>query len=144
MLSIGQHARNPRPFGSSAMLPGWLRRWLDLNVDLIQLRLVDRARRAEHQILMALRLGKRNDVANVLGARHSHHQPVDPRRDSAMRWNAVLEGVEQMAELRLDPFAAHAENPEDAFLQCALVDADAPARDLDTVEHAVIRARAHV
>src|ERR1700694_1694464 len=120
MLSIGQHARYPRPFGSKAMLPGRLAGRLDLNVKLIQLRLLDRARSAQHQVLMTLRLRKRDNVSNVFCARHRHHQPVDPGGDAAMRRNAVLESVEQMSELCVDPFATHPEDLEDVVPQGAV------------------------
>src|SRR2546426_3613051 len=58
-----------------------------------------------------------------------------------MRRYPVLERVEQVTELGLDPLAAHPENPEDSFLKGAIVNADASAGDLDAVENAVVRAR---
>src|SRR5207244_2388099 len=72
------------------------------------------------------------------------HQPVDAGRDPTMRRDAVLESVEEVAELRADLLAAHAENLENALLQLAVVDADASARNLDAVQHAVISASADV
>src|SRR5260370_23695504 len=139
--SRGRHW--PRPFGSNSMLPVGLLRRHDLDVELFELRGIDRARRAEHKVLVALGLWKCDDVADVLRARDSHHQAVDARGDATMRWHAVLEGVEQVPELREDPFAAHSKNLEDALLQSTLVDTDAAACDLQTVDDAVVSASAH-
>src|SRR5206468_7917159 len=69
---------------------------------------------------------------------------VDAGRDTAVRRHAVLESVEQVAELGADFLAAHAEDLEDALLQLAVVDPDASAGYLDAVQHAVIRASADV
>src|SRR6266566_4359934 len=101
------------------------------NVKLFQLLGVDRARRAEHEVLMGLRLRKRNHVADVFGVLDRHHQAIDAGRDPAMRGYAVFERVEQVAELRLDALAVHAQDLEDPFLQLAVMYADASTRDLD-------------
>ena len=98
MLSIGQHARYPRPFGSNCMLPGRLGGGLDLNVELVELRLVDGAGCAEHQVLMALGLGESDDVADVLGAGEHHHDAIDSRRDPSVRRNTVLECIKQVTK----------------------------------------------
>src|SRR5438105_12433985 len=118
--------------------------WDDLDVKLLQLRGLDFTRRAEHEVLMALRFRKGNHVTHVVGVREHHHQTVDPRRDPSVRWHTVLERVEQVTELRANPFLAEAEHLEDALLQASLVDADAAARDLHPVHHRVVRASANL
>src|SRR5690606_36872430 len=64
-----------------------------------QLGLVGRGRAAGHQILTLLRLGERDHVAEAVRAGHQHRQAIDAERDPAVRRRAVLEGVEQEAEL---------------------------------------------
>src|SRR6266567_132554 len=128
------------PFSLRIRLLGWDHP----NVQLLELPLFDRTRRAEHEVLVALRLRERDDVAHVLGADDRHHQPVDARGDATVRRHAVLECVEQMPELGPDPLPVHAQDLEDAFLQLAVMDTHAAAGDLDAVEDAVVRARPDV
>ena len=101
------------------------------------------ARRAQHQVLVALGLRKCDHVPDVLGVGDRHHQPVDAGRDSTVRRHAVLERVEQVSELGLNPLPAHAEDLEDSFLEPAVVDADAPTRHLEPVGNAVVRTGPH-
>ena len=53
--------------------------------------------------LRALRLRERDHVADRLGAGHQHDDAVEAERDAAVRRRAVLERVEQEAELRAAP-----------------------------------------
>ncbi len=69
-----------------------------------ELRLVDGAGSAQHQVLVALSFRKRDDVADVLSAREHHHDAVDPRSNTAVRWNPILEGIEKMTEALADRF----------------------------------------
>src|SRR6185295_5491549 len=71
------------------------------DVQLAQLLLVDRARRVREQVLRTLRLRERDDVAQRFGAGHQHDEAVEADRDAAVRRRAVLQRVEQEAELRL-------------------------------------------
>src|SRR6266446_7550905 len=48
-----------------------------LDVALLELLGIDRARRAEHQVLMALSLGECDDITDVFGVFDRHHQAVD-------------------------------------------------------------------
>src|SRR5262249_48695787 len=113
---------------SSRRPPSSARLWRnDFYVELFQQRWVRGAGRAEHQVLMALRLRKRHHVADVLGAEDGHHQPVDPGRDASVWRHSVLERVEQVAELSADLIAAETQDLEDALLQLTVVDADASA-----------------
>src|SRR5439155_15345949 len=118
------------------MLRG-LRRGNDLDVELVEQRLIHCAGGAEHEVLVALRLRKRDDVTDVLSAENRHHQPVDAGRDPTMRRDAVLESVEQVAELRADLGAALAGNPENAPWHLGVVDGVASARNLNAFNDAV-------
>ena len=138
MLSIGQHARHPRPFGSIAMLPRWIGGRFDLDVELVKLRRIDGTWRAQHQVLMALRLGESDDVADVLGAGKHHHDAIDSRSDAAMRRHAVLECIQQVAEPLANRIARVAEDLEHLFLQGAVVNPDASPTQLVAVAHDVV------
>src|SRR5207253_5788513 len=69
------------------------------NAELAQLFLVHRARRVHQQVLRALRLRERDHIADRIDAGHQRDQPIEPEGDAAMRRGAVLEGLEQEAEL---------------------------------------------
>src|SRR5512134_151834 len=84
--------------GGAARIDLW---WLfQAQAELAQLLLVHRARRLGQQALPALRLRKRDHVANRLRARHQRDDPVQAERDPAVRRCAVLQVVEQKTELR--------------------------------------------
>ena len=70
---------------------------------------------AQHQVLMTLSLRERHDVADVLRLDDRHHQPIDSRGNSTVRWHTVLKGIEEVTELRPDSFRVHAEDPEHLF-----------------------------
>src|SRR4029077_3833305 len=141
--SVGQAALARHSSGAGSMLRRLFRQD-HADVQLFELPLVDRARRAEHEVLVALRLWKSDHIADVVGIGDRNHQPVDSCGDASMRWHAVLERVEQMTELGEDPLAIHAEDLEDTLLQMALVDADAAAGDFKSIEHAVVGARPNI
>ena len=63
-----------------------------------QLLLGDLGWRFDQQILSALRLRKRDHVADRFNAAHQRNHSVKAERDSAMRWSAILQRVEQEAE----------------------------------------------
>src|SRR5512147_437151 len=71
------------------------------DVQLAQLALGDGRRRAGDEVLATLRLGERDDVANRLRAGHQGHQPVETEGDAAVRRRAVLQRLQQEAELGL-------------------------------------------
>src|SRR6202022_2747179 len=104
----------PAPTAVTSCYPG--RRRLKHDPQLLELFRVDRARRAQHQVLHRLRLGEGDDVPDVVGAGEQHHHPVGPEREAAMGWHAVLEGLEQVAEARLDGLVVEAEDLEHALL----------------------------
>src|SRR5437879_6382014 len=115
------------------MLRGRLGGWLDLYVQFLELCRLDRARRIEHQVLHALRLRKRDDVADVVRAREQHDDPVDARRNASVRRNAILERFQQKTETLLDGLVVKAQELKDAPLQVGLVDPQAAARELISV-----------
>jgi hypothetical protein len=71
------------------------------DVQFAQLLLVDAARRVGQQALGALGLGEGDHVADRLGAGHHGDDAVEAEGQAAVRRRAVLERVEQEAELGL-------------------------------------------
>ena len=103
-----------------------------------QLLLVHRAGRIGHQALRALGLGEGDHVADGFGAGHQRDQAIQPERQAAMRWRAVLQGVEQEAEFLLRFFLADVERVEHLGLHFLLVDTHRAAADFPAVEHHVV------
>ena len=71
------------------------------DVEVTQLLLRNRGRRAEQRVHGALRFGKRHNLADVVALSDQHHHPVDSAREAAVGRCAVLESVKQLAELLL-------------------------------------------
>ena len=115
----------------------------DPKAQLAELGRVDRSRRVGHRLLRLLVLGERDHVADVLGAEPLHDHAIDAPRPPAVRWHAVLERLEQEAELPSGLVGIDAQGGEDALLDRGVGDADAPAADLPAVDDQVVGARAH-
>src|SRR5260370_11397912 len=105
-----------RPFGSKTILPVRFLGRHDLDVQLVELRLVDRARRAQHQVLVALGLGKSDHVPDVFGACKHHHDAIDSRRDASVWRDAELARIQDVAEPLADRCLRMAEDLEDSLL----------------------------
>src|SRR5690606_2211719 len=102
---------------------------------------IDRARRLGEQAGRRLRFRERNHLANGLRARHHHYQAVEAEGDASVRRTAVLERVEQEAELLLRLLRADAEHAEYRLLHLWTVDADGAAAEFGAVHHHVVGAR---
>jgi len=113
-------------------------------VQFLELVLVDGTRRAQHQVLVALRLWKRDDVTDVLGAREHHHDAIDSRRNASMRRNAVFERIQQVTKPLPDCFRLMTKDFEHLFLQAALVNPDASPAQLIAVADDVVGMGANV
>src|SRR6266540_4170792 len=71
------------------------------NVQLAQLFLLHGRRGMREQILRALRLGERDDVADRVRSRHHRDDAVEAEGNAAVRRRAVLQRFEQESELLL-------------------------------------------
>src|SRR6266545_5211088 len=99
----------------------------ELDPELAELGLVHLAGGVHQQVHHRLRLRERDDVPDVVGAGQEHHDPVQPGRDAAVRRDAVLERLQQVAEALPDGLLAQAQDLEDPLLQRAVVDPEAAA-----------------
>ncbi len=108
------------------------------DVQLLQLLLIHRAGRVGQQALGALGFGEGDDVADALGAGHHGDDAVQAEGDAAMRRGAVLQRVEQEAELGAGLVGADLERGEHLALHFGAVDAHRAAADLPAVEHHVV------
>ena len=76
-------------------------------------------------------------IESHAGEQHGD-DPVQPDRDAAVRRGAVLERVEQEAELLLRLRLVDAHHREDALLHVLAVDTDRPAAELAAVADDVV------
>src|SRR5581483_4231001 len=108
------------------------------DVQLAQLLVVHAARGVRKQTLSALRFGKRDDVADRLRLAHQRHDPVEAEGNPPMRGRAILQRVEEEAELRTCFIDADVERREHFRLHVLAMDTHRPAADLPTIEHHVV------
>jgi hypothetical protein len=66
--------------------------------------LTHRSRRIHHQVDRLRRLRERNHLAQALRPGQDHRNAVEPERDAAVRWRAVLQRVQEESEARLRLF----------------------------------------
>ena len=74
------------------------------DVQFAQLLFIDRRWRLGQQALGALGFGEGDDVADGLGTGHHGDDAVQTKGQTAVRWRAVLQRVEQEAKLLLRVF----------------------------------------
>jgi hypothetical protein len=103
-----------------------------------QLSFIHRARCLGQQALGALCLGEGDHVADGFRAGHHRHDTVQTERQPAMRRRAVLQRVEQEAELELRLFHADVERAEHLRLHRFLMDTHRAAADFRTVQGEVV------
>src|SRR5690625_3533128 len=105
--------------------------------------LVNYIRRADHQLLRPLRLRESNHLAERRRAGKQHRQPVHAERDTTMRRSAEAEGIQNEAEAALRLLFVDAEQTEHPLLYIPVVNSDRSAADFTSVQHEVVRTRAH-
>src|SRR4051812_9813101 len=99
--------------------------------------------RARHQIDGARRLREGDDLADRRLARQDGDDTVQPEGDAAVRRRAVLERLEEEAEAELRLLLGNAEPAENPRLERRVVDSDTAAADFRSVQHEIVRLRAH-
>ena len=107
-------------------------------MQIAQLSLVHRARGLGQQTLRALSLGEGDYVADGFRTSHHRHDAIQTECQSAVRRRAVLQRVQQEAELELRLFRADVERAEYLALHFFLVDTHRAAADLRTIQREVI------
>ena len=110
----------------------------EAQAELVVLARLGRRRRLEHRVAARLGLGERHDLADVRLAGEERRPAIDAEGDPAVRRRAVLEGVEDGAELLAHPLDRLALQQEAALEQVAPVDADRAAAELPAVEREVV------
>ena len=93
-----------------------------LDVQLAQLLLVDRAGRLREQTLGALGLGESDHVADGLGLGHQRDQAVQTEGQATVRGRAVLQCVQQETELELGFFGCDLQSVKHFLLHVSAVD----------------------
>jgi len=116
-------------------------RFHNSQMQLVELPRVNRRRRIRHQVGGAGSLGEGNDFANARLVGQQHHQPVNAGRHPAVRRRAELERFQHVPKARLDLVIRIVEDAENAPLSLAVVNADAPRRQLVAVADQVVGVR---
>src|SRR6266516_976691 len=93
------------------------------NMQLAQLLLVHRRWSMREQILRALRLRERDDVADGFGTGHYGDDAIEAESDAAVRRRAVLQRLEEKAEFLLRLLGADRKCAENLRLYFLAVDA---------------------
>ncbi len=107
-------------------------------MQLAQLLLVDFRGRLRQQILGALRLREGDHVADRFGAGHHGDDAVQAEGDAAVRRRAILQRVQQVAELLAGFLGADLQRAEHLALHFLAVDTDRAAADFPAVQHHVV------
>lgn len=102
------------------------------------LRRGDRGRGAGQRVTAGGRLREGDDVADGVVPAEQRDDPVEAEGDATVRRRAVVEGVQQEAELRGRLLLGEADRVERPLLHLALVDTDRTAAQLRAVEDQVV------
>ena len=102
---------------------------------------IRRGRRLEHEVAARLGLREGHHLADVGLVGEQRRPAVDAERDPAVRRGAVLERVEDRAELLAHPLERLALEQERALEQVAPMDPDRAAAELPAVEGEVVLER---
>src|SRR6185437_157393 len=113
------------------------------NVQLTQILLGHRTRRALEQGARLRGLGECNDIAQRGRTSERHCDPIEPQSDTAVRWRTGAQTFEQEAEALRGHGLVNAQQFEHALLQTRVRNANAAAAQLGAVQHDIIRQRVH-
>src|SRR5205085_4294778 len=96
------------------------------NPQLPQLCLVHRRWRIHHLVARLRRLREWDHITQALAAAQDHNDTVQPERDTAMRWRAVLQRFQEEAEARARLVVTHSQRAEDLRLHILPMDTHRP------------------
>ena len=111
---------------------------LRIDASFLTLRRRNRGRGLGQRVETAAGLREGDDIADRVGLRQQGDDAVPTESDTTVRRGAVLEGIQQEAELRLGFLLADAHHVEHAVLDVAAVDTDGAAADLVAVADDVV------
>src|SRR5271157_1839042 len=101
--------------------------------EFIQLRWAHHGGGVDQQVLAALRLWKRDHVAQALRAGKQHHEAIDAEGEAAVGWRARVERVQHESEALLRLGLRVSEDFEDPALHIRAVVSKTPRPELHTV-----------
>src|SRR5215469_8652561 len=108
------------------------------NPKLLQLSLADRGGRIYHKVDCACGFGEWYDLAQVIGSRQYHNNPVQPQRDASMWRRAVFQRFEKESEPRACFRIAHTQSLENFPLDILAMNTDRARTQLGAIQHHVI------
>src|SRR5215472_4918728 len=109
------------------------------NPKLLQLSLADRGGSIHHKVDRAGGFGKWYNLAQVIGSRQDHYNPVQPQRDASVGRCAVFERFEKESEPRPCLCFGHAQSLENIPLDILGMNTDRARTQLGAIQHHVIR-----
>src|SRR5262249_20006705 len=128
----------------SGLRLGYLRRFgrgrrrVELDVKLLELLGLDGPRSLGERIGSLLRLGEGDDLADRALAAKDRAEAVQAHAEAAVGRGAVIEGVEQEAELAVLLLVVEAHESEDLALEVGAVVADGARREFHSIEDEIV------
>ena len=111
---------------------------VDRNVKIVQLVQIDFARALVHRARGTRVLRERDEVTDGFFTFHGCDNAVETEGKTTVRRSAVLEGIDEEAELFLHLFFGETEETENLFLNFRVVNTDRTTTDFDTVQDEVV------
>ena len=96
------------------------------------------ARRTHHQIFSPVVLREGDNITDILSADDEHDEAIHPQSNPAVRRCAKFESLEQMGKEKILLVWRNAEHFKHLRLQFTLVNPNAPAPDLYSIENDII------
>lgn len=117
---------------------------INAQLQFVELFRVEFARGVEHDVTSAVVLREGDAVADGVELGEDAHEAVETESKAGVRRSAILEGVDEEAELDHGLLRCESEDAEHLLLQLAVVDTEAAAADLDAVADEVVSLGAHL
>ena len=109
----------------------------------LELTVFHRRGRSGHQAQSAAGLWKGNHIPKTGRPGQDCNDPVKAKGDAAVRRSSEPEGLEKEPEFRRRLFGGNPEYPKHSFLDLPLVNPDASAADLLTVQNQIVGLRTY-
>ena len=107
-------------------------------LELIELRLIDKRGSVEHDVATGVVLGEGDAVADAVEPSEEADEAVEAVGESAMRGRTVFKRVHEEAKLLLRTLGGEAEGLEDLGLQLRVVDSDGASAHFNAIAHHVV------
>lgn len=117
---------------------------INAQLQFVELFLVECARCLKHHVASAVVLREGDTVADGVKLGEDAHKAVETESETGVRRCAILECVDEEAELGHGLLRCESKDAEHLFLQLAVVDTEAAAANLNAVAYKVVGLGAHL